>query len=49
MVIRQGVEMLRSRERRHPRTPNATPHLVERRVVANEASEKLGSREATPR
>ena len=31
---RYGIEMLRPRERRHPRMPNATPHLVERRVIA---------------
>lgn len=31
---RYGLEMLRPRERRHPRMPNATPHLVEQRVIA---------------
>lgn len=31
---RYGNEMLRPRERRHPRMPNATPHLVEQRVLA---------------
>lgn len=31
---RYGLEMLRPRERRHPRMPNATPHLIEQRVVA---------------
>lgn len=31
---RYGNEMLRPRERRRPRMPNATPHLVEQRVVA---------------
>lgn len=33
-VDRYGLEMLRPRERRHPRMPNATPKLVERQVVA---------------
>jgi transposase InsO family protein len=31
---RYGLEILRPRERRHPRMPNATPHLVEQRVLA---------------
>lgn len=31
---RFGAEILRPRERRHPRMPNATPHLVEQRVIA---------------
>jgi len=31
---RFGNEILRPRERRHPRMPNATPHLVEQRVLA---------------
>ena len=31
---RYGNEMLRPRERRHPRMPNATSHLVEQRVLA---------------
>ena len=31
---RGGVEMLRPRERRRPRMPNQTPHLIEQRVVA---------------
>ena len=31
---RYGPEALRPRERRHPRMPNATPALVEQRVVA---------------
>lgn len=31
---RFGREMLRPRERRTPRMPNATPHLVEQRVIA---------------
>lgn len=33
-VERYGAEMLRPRERRHPRMPNATPLLTERRVIA---------------
>ena len=32
--LRFGPEMLRPRERRHPRMPNATSPLVEQRVVA---------------
>lgn len=31
---RYGVDVLRPRERRTPRMPNATPHLVEQRVLA---------------
>lgn len=33
-AVRYGLEMLRPRERRQPRMPNATPQLVEQRVVA---------------
>lgn len=33
-VERYGIEVLRPRERRHPRMPNATPVLVEQRIVA---------------
>jgi transposase InsO family protein len=33
-VERYGLEMLRPRERRRPRMPNATPLLVEQRVLA---------------
>lgn len=33
-VERYGLEMLRPRERRRPRMPNATPRLVEQRVLA---------------
>jgi len=33
-VLRQGLEMLRPRERRQPRMPNATAPFVEQRVVA---------------
>ena len=33
-VMQYGLEILRPRERRAPRMPNATPHLVEQRVVA---------------
>lgn len=31
---RYGSQMLRPRERRSPRMPNATPHLIERQVIA---------------
>ena len=31
---RYGVEILRPRERRHPRMPNQTPRLVEQRIIA---------------
>lgn len=34
MVLRHGLEMLRPRERRQPRMPNATAPFVEQRVVA---------------
>lgn len=34
LAERSGLEMLRPRERRHPRMPNATSPLVEQRVVA---------------
>ncbi len=33
-VERYGLEVLRPRERRHPRMPNATPVLIEQRVIA---------------
>jgi transposase InsO family protein len=33
-ALRHGLEVLRPRERRQPRMPNATPPVVERRVVA---------------
>jgi transposase InsO family protein len=33
-IEQYGVDMLRPRERRQPRMPNATPHLVEQRVIA---------------
>lgn len=33
-VERYGLEVLRPRERRHPRMPNATPVLIEQKVVA---------------
>src|SRR6059036_1629589 len=33
-LVRHGPEMLRPRERRQPRMPNATSPLVEQRVVA---------------
>ncbi len=33
-VGRYGLEALRPRERRHPRMPNATPVLIEQRVLA---------------
>lgn len=33
-VERYGVEILRPRERRRPRMPNQTPHLIEQRIVA---------------
>ena len=32
-VERYGLEVLRPRERRHPRMPNATPMLIEQRVL----------------
>ena len=34
LMLRYGPEMLRPRERRRPRMPNATPPLIEQRVVA---------------
>jgi transposase InsO family protein len=33
-MVRYGIEMLRPRERRRPRMPNAVPPIVEHRVVA---------------
>src|SRR4051812_14495657 len=33
-VDRQGLEMLRPRERRRPQMPNQIPHIVEQRIVA---------------
>jgi len=33
-VDRQGLEMLRPRERRHPQMPNQIPQIVEERIVA---------------
>jgi transposase len=33
-VQRYGIEILRPRERRHPRMPNATPVLIEQRIIA---------------
>ena len=33
-AVRYGPEMLRPRERRQPRMPNAISHLVEQRVIA---------------
>jgi helix-turn-helix protein len=33
-VERQGLEMLRPRERRRPQMPNQTPQIVEERIVA---------------
>src|SRR5690606_29010247 len=34
LALRFGLEMLRPRERRQPRMPNATPPFIEQRVVA---------------
>src|SRR4029453_12000747 len=33
-VEREGLEMLRPRERRRPQMPNQTPQIVEERIVA---------------
>jgi len=49
VVERQGLEMLRPRERRLPRMPNQLPPWVEERVISFASAIQAWARGAWPR